>query len=115
MADTLLLLAAAGYALAALAYLALAGLIVASWRTRPHGRILAAAAALTALWGSALVFGETLHLSSGSLIALEAARNGPGWRCSSISSSFACRKRAARRCPCPCVRCAHSDCCWWQA
>ncbi|MFN3715485.1 MAG: XrtA/PEP-CTERM system histidine kinase PrsK [Thiobacillus sp.] len=76
MADTLFLLAAAGYALAALAYLVLAGLIVASWRKRPHGRILATAAALTALWGGALVVGETLHLSSGSLIALEAARNG---------------------------------------
>ena len=76
MADTLFLLAAAGYALAALAYLALAGLIVASWRTRPHGRILAAASALTALWGGALVFGDALHLSSGSVIALEAARNG---------------------------------------
>lgn len=76
MADTILLLATAGYALAALAYLALAGLIVASWRTRPHGRLLAAASALTALWGGALVFGETLSLSSGSVIALEAARNG---------------------------------------
>lgn len=76
MADTLLLIATGGYALAAFAFLALAGLIVASWRARPHGRLLAAAAALTALWSAALVLGGPLGLPAGSAIALEAARDG---------------------------------------
>ncbi len=76
MADTLLLLATGGYTLAAFAFLALAGLIVASWRARPHGRLLAAAAALTALWSASLVVGGLLGLSAGTAIALEAARNG---------------------------------------
>jgi len=45
MPDTLLLLAAVGYGLAALAYLGLSGLIVASWRRRPQGSSPAGAAA----------------------------------------------------------------------
>ncbi len=52
MTATLLLLAAIGYGLAALAYLGLTGLIVASWRRRPQGRLLVFAVGLTALWGS---------------------------------------------------------------
>jgi putative PEP-CTERM system histidine kinase len=51
MTATLLLLAAIGYGLAALAYLGLTGLIVASWRRRPQGRLLVFAVGLTALWG----------------------------------------------------------------
>lgn len=50
MPETLLLLAATGYGLAALAYLALSGLIVASWQRRPQGRLLGLAAALSAVW-----------------------------------------------------------------
>ncbi len=52
MLHLILLSAAIGYGLAALAWLALAGLIVAGWRSRPQGRLLLAAAALTALWGA---------------------------------------------------------------
>ena len=52
MSDTLILLAALGYGLAATAYLGLAGLIVASWRRRPQGRLLVLAAGLSGVWGS---------------------------------------------------------------
>jgi putative PEP-CTERM system histidine kinase len=52
MTATLLILAAVGYGLAALAYLGLSGLIVASWRQRPQGRLLVLATGLSALWGA---------------------------------------------------------------
>lgn len=76
MANSLFLLAAIGYGLAALAYLGLSGLIVASWRTRPQGRLLVAATALTALWGGVLVFAAWQQLSPNVLLAFEVARNG---------------------------------------
>jgi putative PEP-CTERM system histidine kinase len=52
MSATLLILAAVGYGLAALAYLGLSGLIVASWQQRPQGRLLVLATGLSALWGA---------------------------------------------------------------
>ena len=52
MTATLLILAAVGYGLAALAYLGLSGLIVASWQQRPQGRLLVLATGLSALWGA---------------------------------------------------------------
>jgi len=76
MGDTLILIAAVGYGLASLAFLALAGLVVASWRAHPNGHLLAAAAALTAVWSASLVFGDALNLSLGHTIALEAAHHG---------------------------------------
>lgn len=74
MTATLLLLAAIGYGLAALAYLGLSGLIVASWRRRPQGRLLVFAVALTALWGglSALAAWNALPAR----LLIEVARNG---------------------------------------
>jgi hypothetical protein len=51
MPETLFLLATLGYGLAALAYLGLSGLIVASWRQRPQGRLLVLATGLSAAWG----------------------------------------------------------------
>jgi putative PEP-CTERM system histidine kinase len=76
MPDTLLLLAAVGYGLAALAYLVLSGLIVASWRRRPQGRLLVLATGLSAAWGafSALTASGWLPLQLG--LAAEMARNG---------------------------------------
>jgi putative PEP-CTERM system histidine kinase len=52
MPETLFLLAAIGYSLAALAYLGLSGLIVASWRQRPQGRLLVLATGFSAAWGT---------------------------------------------------------------
>jgi len=76
MPDTLLLLAAVGYGLAALAYLGLSGLIVASWRRRPQGRQLVLATGLSAIWGafSALTALGALPPQLG--LAAEVARNG---------------------------------------
>jgi putative PEP-CTERM system histidine kinase len=76
MTDTLLLLAAVGYSLAALAYLGLSGLIVVSWRRRPQGRLLVLATALSAAWGalSALTAWGLLPPRLG--LAAEVARNG---------------------------------------
>lgn len=76
MPDTLLLLAAVGYGLAMLAYLGLSGLIVASWRQRPQGRLLVLATGLSALWGglSALVAWGVLPPRIE--LAAEVARNG---------------------------------------
>ncbi|TXH74240.1 XrtA/PEP-CTERM system histidine kinase PrsK [Thiobacillus sp.] len=76
MPDTLLLLAAVGYGLAALAYLGLSGLIVASWRRRPQGRQLVLATGLSAAWGafSALTALDALPPQLG--LAAEVARNG---------------------------------------
>ncbi|MES2367888.1 MAG: XrtA/PEP-CTERM system histidine kinase PrsK [Pseudomonadota bacterium] len=76
MPDTLLLLAAIGYGLAALAYLGLSGLIVASWRRRPQGRQLVLATGLSAIWGafSALTALGALPPQLG--LAAEVARNG---------------------------------------
>ena len=76
MSDTLLTLAAVGYGLAGLAYLALSGLIVASWRQRPQGRLLIVATLLSALWAtlSALAAGQLLPPRLE--LAAEVARNG---------------------------------------
>ncbi len=76
MPDTLLLLAAVGYGLAALAYLGLSGLIVASWRRRPQGRLLVLATGLSATWGafSTLTALGAFPLQLG--LAAEVARNG---------------------------------------
>jgi putative PEP-CTERM system histidine kinase len=76
MRDTLLLLAAVGYGLATLAYLGLSGLIVASWRRRPQGRLLVLATGLSAAWGalSALIAWGVLPPRLG--LAIEVARNG---------------------------------------
>ena len=52
MPDTLLILATIGYGLATLAYLGLSGLIAASWKQRPHGRLLILATGLSAIWGA---------------------------------------------------------------
>src|SRR5512139_194834 len=78
MPDTLLLLAAVGYGLAAIAYLGLSGLIVASWRRRPQGRLLVLATGLSAVWGASTAL-TTLGLLPPRLdFAAEVARNG-GW------------------------------------
>ena len=76
MPATLFLLAAIGYGLAILAYLVLSGLIVASWRQRPQGRLLVLATGLSAIWGmfAALVAWGALPLDVER--AAEAARNG---------------------------------------
>lgn len=76
MPDTLLLLAAFGYGLATLAYLGLSGLVVASWRQRPQGRLLVLATGLSAIWGalSALTAWGVVPPQVG--LAAEVARNG---------------------------------------
>src|SRR5512139_2218024 len=76
MPDTLLLLAAIGYGLAAIAYLGLSGLIVASWRRRPQGRLLVLATGLSGVWGASSAL-TTLGLLPPRLdFAAEVARNG---------------------------------------
>lgn len=76
MAVTLLLLSALGHGLAALAFLALSGLIVASWRRRSQGRLLGLATALTAVWaGAAALAAFASPLPRLQLVA-EVARNG---------------------------------------
>jgi putative PEP-CTERM system histidine kinase len=76
MPETLFLLAALGYGLAALAYLGLSGLIVASWQRRPQGRLLVLASGLSAAWAalSALTAWGSLPLRLE--LAAEVARNG---------------------------------------
>ncbi len=76
MTATLFLLAAIGYGLAALAYLGLSGLIIASWRRRPQGRLLVAAAALTALWGGLSALAAWGALPPRLQFPVEIARNG---------------------------------------
>lgn len=76
MSETLFLLAATGYALAGLAYLGLSGLIIASWRARPQGRLLVAATALTALWGATLGYAAWQPLPPHLVLAVELARTG---------------------------------------
>ena len=76
MPDTLLLLAAVGYGLTALAYLGLSGLIVASWRRRPQGRLLVLATGLTAVWGGGSVLAAWGWLPPRLELAAEIARNG---------------------------------------
>ncbi len=76
MPDTLLLLAAVGYGLAALAYLGLSGLIVASWRRRPQGRLLVLATGLTAAWAMLSALAAWQVLPPRLELAAEVARNG---------------------------------------
>ncbi|MHB1213889.1 MAG: XrtA/PEP-CTERM system histidine kinase PrsK [Thiobacillus sp.] len=76
MPDTLLLLAAVGYGLAMLAYLGLSGLIVASWRQRPQGRLLVLATGLSAVWGALSALTAWAVLPPRLELAAEVARNG---------------------------------------
>ncbi|MGE5321067.1 MAG: XrtA/PEP-CTERM system histidine kinase PrsK, partial [Hyphomicrobiaceae bacterium] len=76
MPDSLLLLAAVGYGLAALAYLGLSGLIVASWRRRPQGRLLVVATGLSAAWGAFSALTAWGMLAPRLDLAAEVARNG---------------------------------------
>ena len=76
MPNTLLLLAAVGYGLAMLAYLGLSGLIVASWRERPQGRLLVLATGLSALWGGLSAVIAWGMLPARIELAAEVARNG---------------------------------------
>ena len=76
MPATLLLLAAVGYGLAALAYLGLSGLIVASWRRRPQGRLLVLATALSAAWGAFSALTAWGVMPPRFDLAAEVARNG---------------------------------------
>src|SRR5574340_598275 len=76
MTDILLLLAAVGYSLAALAYLGLSGLIVVSWRRRPQGRLLVLATALSGVWGVLCALTAWGLLPPRLGLATEVARNG---------------------------------------
>ena len=76
MPHTLILLAAVGYALAALAYLGLSGLIVASWRRRPQGRLLVLATGLSAVWGALTALTALGMVPPRLELAAEVARNG---------------------------------------
>ncbi len=76
MPETVLLLATVGYGLAALAYLGLSGLIVASWRQRPQGRLLVLATALSAAWGAVSALTAWGILPPRVELAAEVARNG---------------------------------------
>ncbi len=76
MPDTLLLLAAVGYGLAALAYLGLSSLIVASWRRRPQGRLLVMATGLTTVWATLSALAAWQLLPPRLELAAEVARNG---------------------------------------
>ena len=76
MPDTLLLLAAVGYGLAALAYLGLSSLIVASWRRRPQGRLLVVATGLTTVWATLSALAAWQLLPPRLELAAEVARNG---------------------------------------
>ncbi|MFP5408717.1 MAG: XrtA/PEP-CTERM system histidine kinase PrsK [Gammaproteobacteria bacterium] len=76
MTDTLLLLAAMGYGLAMLAYLGLSGLIVASWRQRPQGRLLVLATGLSAIWGALAAAAAWGVLPIRLELGAEVARNG---------------------------------------
>lgn len=76
MPGTLLLLAAIGYGLAALAYLGLSGLIVASWRRRPQGRLLLLATALSVAWGALSALAAGAGWPARLALAAEVARDG---------------------------------------
>ncbi|MHB1186280.1 XrtA/PEP-CTERM system histidine kinase PrsK [Thiobacillus sp.] len=76
MPETLFLLATIGYGLAALAYLGLSGLIVASWRQRPQGRLLVLATGLSAAWGVVSALTAWGILPPRVELAAEVARNG---------------------------------------
>ena len=76
MPVTLLLLAAVGYGLAALAYLGLSGLIVASWQRRPQGRLLMLATGLSAVWGAFSALTAWGVVPPRIDLAAEVARNG---------------------------------------
>ncbi|MFN3543356.1 MAG: XrtA/PEP-CTERM system histidine kinase PrsK [Thiobacillus sp.] len=77
MPETLILVAALGYGLAALAYLALSGLIVASWRRRPQGRLLVLATALSGVWGAFFALAAWAYSAMPPLaLVAEVARNG---------------------------------------
>ncbi len=69
-------LAAIGYGLAALAYLGLSLLIVASWRRRPQGRLLVAATLLTSAWAAIETLGARQHGPSHLDLLLEVGRSG---------------------------------------
>ena len=75
MPPTLFLLAALGYGLAALAYLGLSSLIVASWKRRSHGRHLVLATGLSAVWGSLLALSAWQQASPPIALAAEVARD----------------------------------------
>ena len=76
MPDTLPLLAAVGYGLAAMAYLGLSGLIVASWRQRPQGRLLVLATGLSTIWGAVLALTAWGILPPQLELTAEVARTG---------------------------------------
>ena len=76
MSTAPLFLAAVGYGLAALAYLGLSGLIVASWRQRAQGRLLVLATGLSAVWGALSMFTATGWLPPRLGLMAEIARNG---------------------------------------
>lgn len=76
MSASLLILAAVGYGLATLAYLGLSGLIIASWKRRPHGRLLVLATCLSTLWGGLSALTALGKLPPVLSLAAEVARNG---------------------------------------
>lgn len=76
MSDTLFVLAMVGYGLAVLAYAGLSGLIVASWRRRPQGRLLVLATGLSAAWGALSMLTAWGALPPPLGLAAEVARNG---------------------------------------
>lgn len=76
MSNTLLLLAGLGYGLATLAYLGLSGLIVASWKQRPHGRLLVLATGLSAIWGALSALTAVGWIPPTLGLAAEVGRNG---------------------------------------
>ena len=69
------ILAAVGYGLAALAYLGLTGLIVASWRQQPQGRLLVLATGLSAVWGALSMLAATGWLMPRLGLTAEIARD----------------------------------------
>lgn len=76
MPGTLLFLAVVGYGLAAVAYLGLSGLIVASWRRRPQGRLLVLATVLSAGWGALSALTAWGLVPPRLELAAEVGRNG---------------------------------------
>ena len=76
MSTAPLILAAVGYGLAALAYLGLSGLIVASWRQRAQGRLLVLATGLSVAWGALSMLAASNWLSPQPGLIAEIARNG---------------------------------------
>ncbi|MCL6556342.1 MAG: PEP-CTERM system histidine kinase PrsK [Burkholderiales bacterium] len=70
-------IAGISYGAAALAFGLFGVLLLANWRGRPQGGILAAAAAATALWAGALAYALIRGLSwAWPVVALESLRNG---------------------------------------